>query len=652
MTEATVKNLRRRNHLSLVRRGCYATPALYSIDSLPQRYRVEVYRRWPDLQEKAESKPFVERVQPDGQAMAFYADYVLSDGRHLTQEKQTEYSNNSAIMNAFRLMIEAANSQRIRQSRPRIRMCEFWRKAAAALLRLSDRWPNSLPTSERRLQRKFQEYARDGYETFISKKFQNKNAGKVMTEEQESVLTQLLAHHNNLDNVAVAGMYNMLGRQQGWKEITASAVGVWREKLALVTTAGRRGVTNFRNELTMQVKRSVPTAPFLMWTLDGWDVELLYQTTTEDKKGHCVTTYHNRLTLEVVLDPSCDYPIGYAIGTHETPALITEALRDAARHTEQLFGQMLRVNQLQCDHYGIKTMSELYQVIGDKLTPARVKNAKAKKVEPYFGYLNKTYCKLLNNWSGYGITSDPKKQPNAEALNMIRHSFPDEAGVRAQIQEMMSLERQRKVGRLRELMVNLPADRLLPLSRENYLFYFGATTGNTNALEGCGLRPTLLGMKRDYDCFDIRFREHAGEKWTVRYDPEDLSQVLAVSEDGTLRFMLEEKHVQPMALADRREGDADALARVNHFNKGLEEHVTRRLAHAGEITEEVLRQLPQQDNILNRLLIVNSEGQHKLPKAQKRLGFEPVGEATGTRTEVPIVPQGAVQSDKDDYSIF
>lgn len=659
MTAAGLKQLRHRGQLTQTRRGCYGTPALFSVDSLPHRYRVEVYRRWPDLQEKAESKPFVERVQPDGQAMAFYAGYVLSDGRHLTLEKQTEYANNCAIMNAFRSMVEAANSQRIRQSKPRVKMCEFWRKAAAALLRLSDRWPNSLPTSERRLQRKFQEYVREGYETFISGKFQNRNAGKVLTEEQEGVLTQLLAHHNNLDNAQIAVHYNMIGHQLGWKEITASAIGVWREKLALVTTAGRRGVTNFRNELTMQVRRTRPTAPFLMWTLDGWDVELLYQATTEDRKGHRVTTYHNRLTLEVVLDPSCDYPIGYAIGTHETPALITEALRNAARHTEQLFGQMFRVGQIQCDHYGIKTMTDLYNVIGSKLTPARVKNAKAKVVEPYFGYLNKTYCQLLNNWSGFGITSDPKKQPNAEALNMIRHSFPDEQGVRAQIVQMMELERQRKVGKLRELMVNLPADRLLPLDREQYLFYFGASTGQMNALEGCGLRPTLLGIKRDYDCFDIRFREHAGERWAVRYDPEDLSQVLAVSEDGTLRFMLEEKHRQPMALADRREGDAEQLARVNQFNRGLEEHVTRHLAHAGEITEEVLRQLPQQDNILNRLLIVNSRGQHKLPKAEKRLGLE-AGDRTeklaaqwqDELTEVPLVPHGANEGDRDDYSIF
>ena len=49
MTAATIKNLRRRDQLRQVRRGCYDTPALFAVDSLPLKYRREVYRRYPDL---------------------------------------------------------------------------------------------------------------------------------------------------------------------------------------------------------------------------------------------------------------------------------------------------------------------------------------------------------------------------------------------------------------------------------------------------------------------------------------------------------------------------------------------------------------------------------------------------------------------------
>ena len=647
MTESNLMLLRHRGKLQQVRRACYGTPALFAVESLPLKYRTEVYRRYPDLQEKADSKPFMDTIIPDGMAMQFYAEYVLSDGRHLPPEKQAEYSNNCAIMNAFRHCIEASNSHRLRQSDPKLNKTDFWRKAAAALPRLADRFPHSLPESERRLQRKFNDYLRDGYVCFISKKFQNTNAAKVDDDIKESVLVQLIGHHNNLDNMAIANLYNAVANQQGWKPITASAVAVWRDKLDLVTAAGRLGATNFRNTKSMQVKRKRPTAPFLMWTLDGWDVELLYQDTKTDSKGRSVTSYCNRLTLEVVLDPCCNYPIGYAIGTHETPELIAEALRNAAKHSEELFGVMLRANQIQCDHYALKAMTPLYNVMGAKLTPARVKNAKTKVIEPYFSYLNKKYGKLFNNWSGYGITTDPSKQPNSEALNMHRHSFPDETGVREQIEKIIQMERQRKVERFRKMMDNLPAERRLPLSREQYLLHFGAETGYKNAIEGSGLRPTLLGMKRDYDCFDMRFRQYAGTRWTVKYDPDNLHEVLAVSEDGTLHFMLTEKYVQPMALADRKEGDAAELQRVQDFNRQMEQYITDRRALAYEKTEQLISGNPQLDNILGRLLICDSRGQHKLPKAQQRLKAQEV-----EAVEVPIIPQGAAASDKDDYSIF
>lgn len=649
LSATNLKQLRSRGKVQQVRRGCNGTPALFAVESLPLKYRTEVYRRYPDAQEKADSKPFVEAIEPDGEAMQYYADYVLADGRHLSNEKQTEYANNCAIINAFRLCIDRANSHRIRQSKAKIKLGEFWTKAAAALPRISDAWPNSLPQNARRLHMKFNEYQKAGAVVFISKKFQNSNAAKVDDGQKEAVLTQMIAHHNNLDNTMVAEYYNKVADMQGWERITASTVGVWKEKLDLVTAAGRRGATNFRNERSMQVKRRRPSAAFLMWTLDGWDCELLYQTVREDAQGHHVTTYSNRLCLEVVLDPCCDYPIGYAIGTHETPALITEALRNAAQHSAELAGQMLRANQLQCDHYGIKAMTPLYLAMSDKLTPARVKNAKAKPVEAYFGYLNKNYCQRCNNWSGFGITTDPKKQPNSEALNMLRHQFPDEEGVKQQIHAIMAAERQKKHAQMMQMLANLPAERRLPLTKENYLLYFGDTTGQTNAICGGGLKPTLLGVKREYDSFDLTFRQHAGEKWRVLYDPNDLNQVLAVNEDGTLRYMLTEKYVQPMALADRTEGDARELQKVFDYNDRLEAHVTDQLAEAYHKTEELIADNPRLGNVLNRFCLCDSRGQHKLPREEKRLGIESTKVVAAEAREIPTTPKG---SDADDYSIF
>ena len=61
---------------------------------------------------------------------------------------------------------------------------------------------------------KFQEYLQQGYVCFISGKYLNGNAAKVADEEQEQVLTALLAHHNNLpDTLVCEGLQPLCGSQ-------------------------------------------------------------------------------------------------------------------------------------------------------------------------------------------------------------------------------------------------------------------------------------------------------------------------------------------------------------------------------------------------------------------------------------------------------
>lgn len=663
ITTANLNALVRKNQVKQMRKGGNGRTALYAVESLPLKWRTEVYKRYPDLQEQADSREFIDTVEPDGKALSFYQDYKLSDGRNLPDDKVLEYASNAAIMNAFRRRWEAHVSKRQRSGKRTTLAKEFWSRAAAALPRLADHFPHSLPGSPRRLQMKFAEYVSSGYECFISGKFLNGNAGKVLTDEQTGYLATLISNPNNVQDTVVAKFYNAKARMLGWKEITAAAVGVWREKLQLEAAAGRLGVTSFRANKTMQVKRSRPTAPFLMCSLDGWTVELLYQKTRTDKKGHNVTTYTNRLTIVVVLDPCVDYPMGYAVGDHECPELIKAALRNAAIHSLEITGEMLRYNQVQSDRYAIKSMTELYAVLGDKVIPAQAHNAKAKPVEPYFNHLNTTYCQLCPNWSGFGVTTNPKRQPNSEALNKRRHSFPDEAGLRAQIDEMMRLERQQKIGKLMEKLANLKPEHRLPMSREMYLLNFGAETGFKNVLEGCGLRPTILGMKRDYDCFDLTFRDHASERWTVKYDPDDLHEVLAVSEDGTRRYMLEEKYVQPMALADRKPGDAEQLQRVHDYNKALEAETGRRLADHFEDARRVIEraaELPIHGTpalgacIEDRLLLTDSRGQHKDNRSRKRLAAADIEALEVETVEIPVTRQGDEVENVtvNDYSIF
>lgn len=643
----TLKKMVLRGKAERVRRPSAELPALYAVDSLPLKYKTEVYRRYPDLKAQAESKPFVESIEPDGAALDFYQRHQFGDGKYLPTDKQTEYANNAAVLNAFRLVLERSDSQHRKQSKRCISKAEFWRKAAQALPRIADTFPHTLPENPRRLQEKFNQYVREGYGALITGKYGTRNAAKIDDDTKESLLIRLISDARNLDNAQIARIYNVVAETQDWKTITGAAVGVWREKHDLVTAGGRLGATRFRNQKSMQIKRTRPELPLLYCTIDGWVAELLYQKVNE-RNG--TITYTNRLTIVIVLDPCINYPVGYAIGERETPELIKAALRNAANHTAELFGRRYRFNQLQSDNYGRGNLAPVYQVMGEKYTPARAHNAKSKVIEPFFNYFNRKYCQLCKNWSGFGITSNKDLQPNSEFLNKHRHDFPTEEGCRQQIATFIERERAEKRAEYVRLFDKLPEERRLPLSDEQYLLTFGADTGYRNALEGVGLRPTIGGIKRDYDCFDPKFREYAHVRWAVKYDPDNLDHVLAVNEDGSLRFMLERKHVQPMALADRCEGDAEQLARVREFNKQLENDITERLALASNKVEQLFNDNPQLD-VATRLLLCDSRGQNKNHKQTRRLQAHEIEDIEAI--EIATVRRPAPQiEDEETFNLY
>ncbi len=213
------------------------------------------------------------------------------------------------------------------------------------------------------------------YEVLISGKFRNKNAAKIATPEQIAWITKFLGFHTNLDNVEISEYYNMLCqayntacRDMGWKPVTSETMRLWGIKYGWLVNAGRHGAKEYMNRYGMQNKRFAPTAPLLFWSLDGWTVELYYKKRTEGRRGGR-TTYCNRMTVVVVLDPFNKYPIGYATGYQESPELIKAALRNATNHTAELFGQRLRpVVQMQGDNYQIKIMLPTYGM-AEHVTP-------------------------------------------------------------------------------------------------------------------------------------------------------------------------------------------------------------------------------------------------------------------------------------------
>jgi len=566
-----------------------------------------------------------EQLLLDTQAYEYYSQVTGKDGHYLKPEKVTELWNGAKILDAIGELLEekrrAAEMGRLKMSVKR----EFEALANEIDQQLVE-WPNSLPTSGDRLRKKFNEYQLHGYEVLVHGLTGKESNHKARPVEVNAVIEALVASGAKLNDAQVAKVAETLG-----VKIDRRRVQEIRKQNETMLSASREGKRTYANSIAMQVDRERPNMPMKMWSLDGWTAELYYQ--DRDARG---VNYWHRLVVEMVVDVMNDYPIGYAIGEQEDAALITAALQNAVHHTREVLGGYYAPWQIQSDHYALKAMTPKYGALAKFVTPASVGNAKTKPVERYFAYLESEYLWALVNNGGHNITA--KTLANDEWLNTHKYQFPDREGVEQQIGKIIEIERSRKIAAVREAWKQGDSAMHRELNMEGYLLAFGET-GKGNMLTPNGLKLVRGGVEYKFDCFNIEMREHRGERWTLRYDLGDMNQALAVSEDGTLRYMVEQKTKVPMALVDYKEEDWTALSEYRQYNAQLTERVTKHVCQVQEAAREYVTRA-QLESPMSALLLTDRKGQHKSNKrqAQRQLvedvAFEEVGESHAKAKEL------------------
>lgn len=608
-----------------LRRASLNYDALVLHASLSQDWKDSITLKFGSPKTEIKRSFFASHYEADRKAFDFFAAYTYGDDNKKLDLKLIEtYTYNASVMNA---VIKVKENRKAYIKALGATQIDIWQSLTNDVNCFRE-VEHNLPATSRGLRIRYNEYIKNSYVSFISGRLQNQNASKVKDDDQMALIDELLAKHTNLDYTQVANIYNSVAERLYWKTITPQTVANRKQDSNIVIYAGRKGSNALSNNILMQNKRTAPSKPMLYWTLDGWDAELLYQKTETNGKGHATTSYHNRLTVVMVVDPYNKYIIGYAIGTHETPALIKEAMRNAFQHSQELFGAYYRPYQLQSDNYAKGTLTPLYEACSVHYTPAKVKNAKAKIIEPFFNRFNKDYCQMFDNWSGHNVNSGSNSQPNSEYMNKIKNQFPDEQGCRQQLISAVEADRAKKqqayVSQWNEVSPEFKSELSLPM----YLRYLGETTNYTNRLQGQGLTPTINGQTLTYDSFDMNFRKLAHLDWAVKYDPNDLSKVLVTNANsrsgklvdivGTYEFLLDQKYIQPMALAERSEGDALKLSEVKNYNSNVMQYITDERQNNIQSLETLFTN-PLLNDTLAKHLLTDSRGQHKDRKSENRL---------------------------------
>lgn len=612
------RNVDFRKKLNFVQRGGNGRKALIAVESLPSDVKKALIEKIGEPPTEERTSPLESFFHEEVSTRDFYENYKLPDGRHLPIEAQDEYTINATMLFAVEAVVNDTQMTKLaRGGTKKVNWDGIINTMKTLKYKKTDGeypYKHSLPCSDRRLREALSKLKKEGLESLIPLgKYNNKNGSKVKTDEQKYLIQEMLSNGRNLENKTIADMYNAVASQLEWDSITPAAVGVWRKKLKRISEPGRRGIKNYNNTLAMQNKRSRPTAPLYMWSADGWTAELFYKETKVDKNGRKTTNYLNRMTVEVIIDAYNNYPIGYAIADKENANMTEAAMRNALNHTKKLFGQRYRTWQIQSDNFQKKRLAPMWQALGNIWTPAQVGNAKAKPIEQWFKHIMQKRCQLSKypNWGGYGITSKKDKQVNDEWLNDNKHFFPTKEQCRQQIDEIMESIRSEFREEFVTAFNSLPDAEKLPISEDLYLYKFGHKT-EPNKLEGQGLTPRIEGIEHWFDCFDLEFRNHSHERWIIHYDPDDTSRALAVAKDKEeLRFIVEEKYIQPMALKNRKECDFQQLERVKAYNALDREYITEERVKGSEVIQQLFMHNKELNEAAAKFLITDSRGQHK-----------------------------------------
>jgi len=174
--KGTYDTLKSRRKIEVIGRGGNGNEALIKYESLPPVYKALVQERFGNPYEYVAKQPIIDLIQPDEKARKFFDNYAQCN---LDDIDRRNYVNDAAILNAFHKLL---SNKRELKKMLNITIAAFWVKAGEIIKDVEHQYPNTLPTSERRLKPHYNTYVKSGfdYNTLIDgRKFNETNNKKV-----------------------------------------------------------------------------------------------------------------------------------------------------------------------------------------------------------------------------------------------------------------------------------------------------------------------------------------------------------------------------------------------------------------------------------------------------------------------------------------
>lgn len=536
MSEANYKKLARLGRISILRPGKGLDhPALIEYESLPARFKDRFKMIWGDPYSLMKESMMKDDVVTDRRACEFYADFLLSDSTHITDEFQEEYTQNASILNLLISMIKNMEAQR-RMYNNRTPVDFSTIHDTSERLRLNP--GHTLPKSAARLRSKMNEYKKTGYACLISGKLGNTNTVKITDEGGTFLIMQKRRRVPVMSDKQIWLEYNRVAPNYGWKQLESV-----------------ESVTNFLNapeneqrwfdavygelkafrRFGYKFKTLLPEVRDALWYGDGTKLNLYYKA-FEGRKMVVRTTQ-----VYEVMDAFSEVLLGYHISETENYTAQYNAYRMAVETSQARPFEIVTDNQ--GGHTKLDSMGFLTRICRMSRNTAPYRPP-AKTIEAAFGRFQSQVLRQDWRFTGQNITArSTKSRQNLEFIEANTANLYTleelKLAYQAAREEWNNMPHPATGISRMDMYLNSVNSKSQGLDKLDMIEAFWLITRKPSTFTASGIEITIDKKSYTYDVYagdlpDFEFRKkNIGRKFFLQYDPNDLTQVRLYEETAS-----------------------------------------------------------------------------------------------------------------------
>lgn len=540
---------------------------LYKYEAMAPKYKAMVVEQFGDPYQHLRKQPIKDLVKENVKARTFFNTHTYNGNQSLSPEKVKAYTEAASWLD---MIITCNDDKRFVKRELGMSIVDFYTAVKEIIIAESI----ALPAEYKRLREKMKRYQEEGFAALINGRFGLTNAKKVSDEVAEAVLSKMIGHPSQFDDMYISWQYNDWAAKNNKPSITDRTVCNYRLRLADKIIMEREGQAAYYNKFSRSIIGHRPTSPFLLWESDDNHLDFFF-TDWKDTTSH---RHFHKLKAIIVTDSYNDYVLGYAIAKEITTDTVKEAYRNALHYVRQITGMMLLPHETKSDRWGIKKLEPFYKTLGNYFkTP--VGSKRRGFIEQFFGDPHWKRCAKIdtNNFTGNNITAK-NRGINVEELVRNAKDYPAIEDAHQHIHEFFHRLRHMPCGSSKTsphekwmaAFQSMDQDRLRIISEIDYLQIVGIVRKGQNTISSRGLDIQINNYQHNYYIPDAYYYSLKGSQVSTVYDPNDFSRIL-VTDFNSIRFIAKKpEQTQPRALADYATGDR---TRLNIELASKEKHV-------------------------------------------------------------------------------